>query len=130
MRIILATIAFVLLATPSWGDSSSLWSDSTLDRTDNTPLNSLVLCTVFRTLIISKDDIIEDDRLSQIIVRFENETPIAYQSVGLEASEHKTDAQFKMVYNKDNNLGYQIFINEKPTSQQFISYFDCSISQD
>ena len=123
MRIILATIVFVFLATPSWGDSA-------FDRIEYTSLNSLALCTVFRTLIISKDDIIEDDKANQIIVRFADGIPVAYQKVGLEANEHITNAQFRMVYDKDSKLGYQIFINEKPTSQQFISYFDCSVSLD
>ena len=132
MRIILATIAFVMLATPSRGYSSDLvgLSDWNIIDNDNTSLNSLALCTVFRTLIISKDDIIEDDKANQIIVRFTNGIPVSYQSVGLVANEHITNAQFRMVYDKDSNLGYQIFINEKPASQQFISYFDCSISQD
>ena len=132
MRIILATIAFVMLATPSRGYSSDLvvLSDWNIIDNDNTSLNSLALCTVFRTLIISKDDIIEDDKANQIIVRFTNGIPVSYQSVGLVANEHITNAQFRMVYDKDSNLGYQIFINEKPASQHFISYFDCSISQD
>ena len=130
MRIILATIAFVMIGMPSWGYSSDLFSPSASDRidNDNTSLNSLALCTVFRTLIISKDDIIEDDKANQIIVRFADGIPVAYQSVGLEANEHITNAQFRMGYDKDSKLGYQIFINEKPTSQQFISYFDCSVS--
>ena len=106
MRIILATIAFVMIGMPSWGYSSDLFSPSASDRidNDNTSLNSLALCTVFRTLIISKDDIIEDDKANQIIVRFADGIPVAYQKVGLEANEHITNAQFRMVY--DNMLTY------------------------